>query len=89
MKEFKLDKDQEARLKSWTEKHRLVHANGVRDCSGAWLRYIFLPTGMGCNVTVECIWCQDVKLILTQDFDSGDFLYNEDGTPNAEVWSGQ
>lgn len=81
-REFKLDGEQQNRLDRWANKHRLVHASGVRDCSGAWLRYIFLPTGMGDNVTVECIWCENVKLVLTKD-DDGDFLYNEDGTRNG------
>jgi len=82
MIEFKLNAEQEARFEKWAAEHAKVHAKGVRDCSGAWLRFIFLPTGMGCNETVECIWCPDAKVVLTQDFDSGDFLYNEDGSKN-------
>lgn len=79
---FELNKEQDARFKSWREKHREVHANGVRDCSGAWLRFTFMPTGVGDNVEVECIWCPGVKLNLSLD-DFGEFIYNEDGSKNG------
>lgn len=80
---FELDAEQEKRLQSWRKNHfETAHPKGVRDMTGAALRFTFIPSGIGDNVTVECIWCPNVKVTLTIG-DDGEFLYNEDGTKNG------
>lgn len=78
---FDLSEQQDERRKAWLKKHaEEKHPNGVRDMSGAAFRYSILPTGCGCNIEIECIWCPGTKVILTEDEDGGDFIYNLDGT---------
>ena len=83
---FTLSPRQEERVKSWSTKHaKEVHSGGdgiVKDMTGVFLQFTFMPTGMGENCKVECVHCKQ-GVNLTEDFDSGDFLYNEDGTKNG------
>lgn len=77
---FHISQQQDERRKEWCKKHAdEAHPKGVRDMSGAAWKYTILPTGCGCNIEIECIWCPGTKVILTED-DDGEFLYNLDGT---------
>src|ERR1700693_4869179 len=61
MIKFELDAEQEARANAWLKHHFEVQHAGFkgRDCTGAAVRYIFMPTGMGPATSLECIWCND------------------------------
>jgi hypothetical protein len=74
-----MSEQQKERRDKWCKKHAEdFHSKGVRDISGAAFKYTIIPTGLGSNIEVECIWCPGKKVILTED-DGGDFLYDEDG----------
>jgi hypothetical protein len=76
---FTIWQEQKDRLTAWCEKHRTeAHPNGVREMTGAWLKYTILPSGMGDTIEVECIWCPGVKVNLTLD-DDGEFMYDLEG----------
>lgn len=83
---FHITQQQKDRRDSWCKKHgETAHARGVRDMSGAAFLYTILPTGMGDNITIECIWCPGTKIILTEG-DGGEFLYDEEG---RKTWCGK
>lgn len=83
MRTFELDDDQEARAKRWTKKHgETAHPNGVRDMTGAAFKFSFIPTGMGCNAKVECIWCPGKNADLTKDSEYGEFCITNDSEGN-------
>jgi hypothetical protein len=83
MIKFELDAEQEARADAWFKHHwEVVHAGfRGRDSSGAACRYIFMPTGMGPSVSLECIWCNEGhpghSIDLTLD-DGGGFCVDYD-----------
>lgn len=83
---FELSEQQEARAKSWFKHHADTIHKGFNppDKSGFAVWYSFAPTGMGCNVKMECAWCEgDVsgkEVNLTEDDDDpeGGFIYDYD-----------
>lgn len=84
MKTFTINDKQTERADAWFKHHfEIVHGKmECRDIGGAAVKFTFLPTSMGDNVTVECIWCPEDHIgrsvILTDDFDTGDFIFDYD-----------
>src|SRR5512135_2311635 len=81
---FELDAEQQARVDAWFKHHwDVVHKDfRPREMTGAAVKFTFMPTGMGTNAKVECIWCtaghQGHECDLTTDFDEGGFIYEYD-----------
>lgn len=84
MVKFELTKAQQERSDAWFKHHwDVVHKDWrPRDMSGFACEYVFGPTGYGCNVKIQCVWCAPEtpqrECILTEDFDSGDLIYQYD-----------
>lgn len=82
---FTLSDAQTKRVSDWMRKHfDTVHTKGsCKDVSGAAIEFRFIPTGLGDNVNVHCIWCKEgakhSSINITEDFDDGTFLYDDDG----------
>lgn len=70
---FELTQEQEDRVDNWAKEHTLKHPNGIKDCTGAYLEFSFIPTGLGTNTRVKCIWCNN-GIDVTQDSDDGTFI---------------
>lgn len=78
---FELGDIQLTRLNAWAESHLKEHKFLIeREVTGVSLKYTFIPSGLGDDVEVECLWC--VKRINLTIGDQGEFLFNEDGTEN-------
>lgn len=83
---FTLSEQQEARAKAWLKHHwGTIHKDfNPPDKSGFLVWYSFAPTGIGCNVIVECAWCPDdhpqQQISLTEDEDDPEspFIYDYD-----------
>lgn len=83
---FTLSQEQTDRVVAWKKKHYdEVHAapGSCKDIGGAALEFAILPTGMGDNVKVRCIWCvkgtPKSEIIVTEDSEMGGFLFDDDG----------
>lgn len=81
---FELNDQQQERMNSWFKHHWDVVHKGWRppDTSGYAGKFLFGPTGCGCNVSYECAWCVDNspnhKINLTFDEDDGEFIFKYD-----------
>lgn len=79
MTKFELTPKQEDRVQTWWAGHvKEQHPNGVKEMTGAFLRFSFIPTGLGPNVEVECIHCEK-SINVSQDFDTDEFFYDDEG----------
>lgn len=54
---FELTEKQDKAVRTWMLDHAPVHKNDPIDCTGAYLRFTFMPTGLGVVKAVECIYC--------------------------------
>lgn len=61
---FEVSDAQDKRVKEWMMEHMPQHTKGI-DCTGACLRFTFMPTGLGVVAGVECLYC-DARLPLTE-----------------------
>lgn len=83
---FTLSEQQDARSKAWFKHHWEVIHKGFNppDKSGFSVWYSFAPTGIGCNVKMECVWCSkdnpNREIDLTEDDDDpeGGFIFEYD-----------
>ena len=74
MKKFELNDAQDDRLARWAKKHRAEnHLNGAPEVTGAWLKFSFIPNGLGDNAKAWCIWCGE-SVNLAIDGDTGEFI---------------
>ena len=55
----------------------LCEKKAHREYSNATLKFTVIPTGVGDNITVHCLYCDKGKVVLTLD-DDGEFLCNYD-----------
>lgn len=76
---FKLSQKQQERAIKWSGQHyKDVHAiNSIKEISGAFLQFSFIPSGYGTSCTAQCIHCVNQKIDLTEDED-GEFIYSEE-----------
>lgn len=92
-REFKIDEMQTTRLDAWFKHHfEVIHAKfRPRDIGGAAVKFIFIPTGSGDNITVECLWCKEGdpahSVVLTVG-DDGEFIfeYNDEWNRLKASW---
>lgn len=82
---FELTKEQKERSDAWFKHHwDEVHRNfRPRDMSGFACEYVFAPTGCGCNVKIQCVWCvpetpQRECILTIDEDDTGKFIYEYD-----------
>ncbi len=75
---FELTDQQHERVIAWSKEHAANHSKGPKDVSGAYLRFTFIPTGLGINASVNCLYCGK-EINITEDFDTGEFMFDNDG----------
>lgn len=61
---FEISDAQSTRVKEWIAEHMPQHTKGI-DCTGACVRFTFMPTGLGVVPGVECLYC-DARLGLSE-----------------------
>ena len=60
MIKFQLSKEEEKIFIAWKEDHLDKHrGQRIADCFGAWVKWSFVPSGLGDSPSVECLSCHE------------------------------
>lgn len=55
---FELNERQVTEYRRWKSEHLAKHGPGFRgDSFGAWMKFQFIPTGIGMSASVHCLAC--------------------------------
>jgi hypothetical protein len=71
MIQFKLSETEEKIFNEWKKNHlEVVHKDGrVYDSFGAWVKFSFVPSGLGDSPSAECLCCHEKFQIVDPDWE--------------------